>query len=187
MLSRFYNRILELFHGRTGERSLDAQNAWHSTGPDDDVAFADDFLNKWLRFASLGEEPNPTLGELTPAFEQALTRLLECGDRRAPARLVFYPVVQIGGDIPADSPLGRAALPVLGDDFPLAPLDDGDSICAPHLYFWWQENKSRFDSFPLFDDWALGDHARDFVVPMYHNVMQTEGLHPPSPESPDGG
>ena len=107
-------------------------------------------------FASLGEESNPTLGELTPTFEQALTRLLECGDRRAPARLVFYPVVQIGGDIPADSPLGRAALPVLGDDFQLASLDDGD-------------------------------HARDFVVPMYHNVMQTEGLHPRSPESPDGG
>jgi hypothetical protein len=104
-----------------------------------------------------------------------LTRLLAARDRRAPARLVFYAVVQVGGFIDADSELGRAANPVLGDDFQIFTNEDGtDTFFAGDLYFWWQDHKNDYDPCPLFEDWQARDFAQSVVIPMYKQVRENE-------------
>src|SRR5262245_7614261 len=85
----------------------------------DELPFVDDFLSKWDRFAQGENELVPFLREHGRPFEAALARLLKAKDQRAPARMVFYPVVQIGGHISIDSELGKAAALVLGADFPI--------------------------------------------------------------------
>src|SRR5262249_39487752 len=81
-----------------------------------DLELVDQYLATWDRFARGANELVPFLKKNKGAFEAALVRLLNGKDRGAAGRLVFYPVVQVGGSIPVDSDLGRAAAAMLGPD-----------------------------------------------------------------------
>src|SRR5262245_45341870 len=74
-----------------------------------DLQLVDSYLEKWDRFAQGENRLVPELRDSKADFEAALTRLLAAGDKRAPARMIFYPVVEVGGAIPADSELGKAS------------------------------------------------------------------------------
>jgi hypothetical protein len=117
--------------------SLEAEPDANTTLMDNDLTLVDGFLSKWDRLAQGENDLAPQIKQLTPEFEQALSRLLESRDSRAPARLVFYAVVQVGGYIEADSELGRAAKPTLDGDFNIVTNKDGvDTIFAGDLYHW---------------------------------------------------
>src|SRR5262249_58644649 len=88
-----------------------------------DLELVDQYLATWDRFARGANELVPFLKKNKQAFEAALARLLDAQDRRAAGRLVIYAVVQIGGSIPVDSELGRAAAAVLGPEFPAPPIN----------------------------------------------------------------
>ena len=62
-----------------------------------DVQLVDGYLEKWDRFAQGENQLVPDLRENKVTFEAALAWLLRAGDKRAPARMVFYSVVQVGG------------------------------------------------------------------------------------------
>ena len=131
----------------------------------------DDYLVKWDQFAQGANQLVPFLRENKPAFEKALTQMLLAGDRRAPARLVFYPVVRVGGSIPADSPLGAAALQVLGRDFPVTKTKEGTTVLfAAELYAWWQAHQTEYEHFATFDEWQQRDFAQQKVLPMYRGL-----------------
>jgi hypothetical protein len=135
----------------------------------------DDFLSKWDRFAQGENDLVPEIKNSKSGFEIALAKLLRDRDPRAPSRLVFYAVVQIGGFINADSELGVAAKPILGHDFKITTTKDGtDSLFAGDLYFWWLDHKTDFDSFPLLDEWQQRDFTKSVAIPMYGSVRQNE-------------
>lgn len=107
------------------------------------------------------------------AFEESLAQMLEAGDRRAVKRLVFYAVVQVGGSIPADSRLGKAAAAVLAPECQLSGADEGNPrYFAGDLFLWCRENGWRFESFPLLDEWTRRDFAQQVAIPMYLAVRE---------------
>jgi hypothetical protein len=138
-----------------------------------DLEAVDEYLVKWDRFAQGENDQVAFLRENKTAFERALAQLLTIKDKRAPARMVFYAVVQVGGAIPVDSELGRAALATLGPDFPVVTGDDGEEVlfCAD-LYFWWQDNKQAYEAYPLFEEWGKRDFAQQVAIPMYDSTRQ---------------
>jgi hypothetical protein len=140
---------------------------------DSDLKIVDDFLIKWDRFARGENDLIPYIRENKEAFERALTRLLEAKDKRAPARLVFYAVVQVGGFVPLESDLGKASKALLGPDFPISTPKEGTrGYFAGDLYFWWKENHAKFESFPLFEEWNQREFAQTVVVPMYKSASK---------------
>jgi hypothetical protein len=133
----------------------------------------DDYLSKWDRFASGKNELVLFLKENKKSFEAALTRSLNAKDKRAPARMIFYPVVQVGGSIPVDSELGKAAATILGADFPVTTSNDGErNYFAGDLFFWWQDNGKKYEAYPLFEEWSKRDFAKSVVVPMYNSACK---------------
>jgi hypothetical protein len=138
-----------------------------------DQALVDEYLAKWDEFAQGDKQLVPYLRDSKQKFELALAQLLRSGDRGAPARLVFYPVVQVGGAIPSDSELGVAARAVLGADFPITTTKEGQKVlfCAD-LYSWWEKHQSELEHFQTFDQWLNRDFAKKTVLPMYQRLQQ---------------
>jgi hypothetical protein len=133
----------------------------------------DGYLAKWDRFAQGENTLVPFLRDNKSAFEAALSRLLMAKDPRAPARMVFYPVVQVGGAIPAESELGKATATILGHDFPVTTTKEGERVyfCGD-LYFWWEANQDKFQAYPLFVEWSKRDFAQTVVIPMFRSASK---------------
>jgi hypothetical protein len=73
----------------------------------DQLQMVDEYLERWDRFAQGENQLVRYLRNNKSTFEAELTRLLQNGDKRAPARLVFYAVVQVAGAIATTSDLGN--------------------------------------------------------------------------------
>jgi hypothetical protein len=133
-----------------------------------DIDIVDEYLGKWDAFAQGAHALVPYLNENLAMFEDALARLLDAGDPRAPSRMVFYPVVQVGGFIDLNSPVGQAALRLLGPGFPVHRSDEkGGGYFAGDLYFWWQRERGSYERFSLFEEWENRDFAKTVAIPMY--------------------
>jgi hypothetical protein len=140
---------------------------------DQDLQVVDEYLSKWDRFGQGENELAPFLRENQAAFETALTRMLNAKDKRAPARMAFYPVVQVGGAIPVDSDLGKAAAAVLGPEFPITiTKKQGRVYFCGDLFFWWQDNGQKFEAYPLFGEWSKREFAQTVVIQMYKAARQ---------------
>ena len=140
-----------------------------------DLALIDDYLRQWDQFAQGANELAASIREKQTVFESSLTRPLLAGDKRAPARMVFYPVVQIGGSINADSELGKAVAALVGDAVAVTTSDTGEpGFFAGHLYFWWLDEHEKFEAFPLFDEWQSREFAQTVAIPMYQGVARPE-------------
>jgi hypothetical protein len=138
-----------------------------------DLRLVDDYLMKWDRFAQGANELVPFLRGKRGAFEAALARLLMARDKRAPARLVFSAVVQIGGFVPVASEPGKAAAGLLGPDFPVTSPEDGEpAYFAGDLFLWWRDHGHRYEAYALFEDWSQRDFARAVVIPMYESACK---------------
>ena len=138
-----------------------------------DRALVDDYLVKWDQFARGDNQLVPYLRDNKQEFELALAQLLRTGDRGAPARLVFYPVVQVGGAIPVDSELGIAARGVLGADFPIMTTKKGQKLLfSADLYSWWEKHQSEVEHLQTFDEWLERDFAKNTVLPMYQRLQR---------------
>jgi hypothetical protein len=136
----------------------------------------DQYLEKWDQFAQGSKELVPYLRDNKKQFEDALTQMLQSGNRQAPARMVFYPVVQVGGSIPAESPLGVAAIAVLGNDFNVTTTKEGTRVLfAADLFAWWEKHQGEYDHFSTFDDWQSRDFAKNTVLPMYRRLGRQPG------------
>src|SRR6266849_4592740 len=130
-------------------KSQDSGERMPGSQMDSDLKLVDDYLIKWDQFAQGDNELVPYIRDNKDLFEGALTRLLIAKDKRAPARLVFYAVVQVGGFISLQSDLGKASRALLGPDFPIStPKEGGRAYFAGELYFWWQTNHEKYVSFP---------------------------------------
>lgn len=140
---------------------------------DEQLKVVDEYLIRWDLFAQGSNELVPYLRDNKKAFEIALAQLLRAHDRRAISRLVFYPVVQVGGVIAVDSDLGQAAQEILGKDFPVTTTKDGHRVffCCD-LYFWWEKHQKEFEHFPTFDQWLTRDFAQKTVLPMYAGLQK---------------
>jgi len=138
-----------------------------------DVATVDTYLERWDRFAQGANDLVPYLRDHKSSFEAALTRLFHTKDPRAPSRLVFYAVVQVGGGIATDSELGAASAATLGSGFPILTTKEGRQVFfAADLYRWWEANGNRYAPFPLFEAWRSRDFARNVVLPMYRSTAK---------------
>jgi hypothetical protein len=81
--------------------------------------------------------------------------------------------VQVGGSIPLDSDLGRAASKILGADFPVTTSEEGERrYFAGDLFFWWQGNAENYEPYTLFDEWSKRDFAQRVAIPMYKSVCK---------------
>jgi hypothetical protein len=151
----------------------DAQLSTKEASSRSDVVVVDEYLSKWDRFARGENDLVPELNAGAARFESALSRLLRARDKRGPARLVFYPVVQVGGGIVTDSELGRAAAAVLGKDFPITVMKDRTRVYfAGDLYLWWEREGGRHEAFPLFDEWRARELAQTVVIPQYRRMSR---------------
>lgn len=140
------------------------------------VDFIDSYLEDWDRFAQGANELVSQLNQDGPQFTSELADLLRAGDPRAPARAVFFAVVQVGGFIPVESELGRALAQVVGDAVSVTRMaGKPDTFFAGDLYFWWLEHKGRFEPFALLDEWLARDFACQTAIPMYQAVRQGAG------------
>jgi len=138
-----------------------------------DFKFLDSYLTTWDRFAQGNNDFLPQLKRDTPKFQRQLAEALKQGDKRAPSRLVFYAVVQVGGFIPCDSELGHASERLLGKDVFIFTARNGERIYfAGDLYFWWERHRGEFDAFPLYDEWRQRDFSKKTVIPMYESATK---------------
>ncbi len=139
---------------------------------DQDIELIDAYLVKWDRFAKGEKSLVADINREGAAFVAALGRGLKAKDKRAPSRLVFSVVVQVGGGIPVDSEVGRHAATILGPDFPVVEVKQGKVYFAGDLYFWWLEHQKEFNTFPLLDEWANREFAQKSVIPMYNRARE---------------
>ncbi len=137
-----------------------------------EIQIVDEYLAKWDAFAQGDNSLTPYLRDKQAAFEAALTGLLQAKDQRAPSRLVFYTVVQVGGFIPAESTLGKAVAQCMGSNVPVATLKEGKQYFAGDLYFWWQDHRKEYESYPLFEEWSKRDFAQNVAIPMYKSAVK---------------
>jgi hypothetical protein len=141
----------------------------------DPLRTVDAYLETWDAFAQGDESLVPRLRKDKLAFREALAGLLDAGDERAPGRLVFYALVQVGGSIEVHSALGAAARRLLGADFPtVCEEDEPDqpAYFAGDLYFWWKQNSARYARYALLDDWLARDFANEVAIPMYESAAR---------------
>jgi hypothetical protein len=141
---------------------------------DNDIEQVDAYLEKWDRFARGEKSLVPELNRERAACWAALGQALKAKDKRAPARLVFSVVVQVGGGIPVDSHLGKDAATLLGPDFPVVESKTGKGYFAGDLYFWWLEHQKEYEAYPLFDAWSKREFAQKTVIPMYNRLRENE-------------
>ena len=139
-----------------------------------DFTFIDGYLKTWDRFAQGANELAPQLDRDASQFQKELAEALKRGDKRAPSRLVFYAVVQVGGFIPYDSGLGRACERLVGSEVPIFSETGERSYFAGDLYFWWQRHRAEFESFPLFDEWSEREFTKKTVIPMYKSATKKQ-------------
>ena len=129
----------------------------------------DRYLSTWDSFAVGNSSLASQLQSGRAEFEHHLAEGLSRQDSRAASRLVFYAIVQVGGFIPLDSPLGMAASHSLSNLPP--PLseskDRGRGYFAGDLYFWWETNSSSYGGFALYDEWKRREFAKTVAIPMY--------------------
>jgi hypothetical protein len=139
-----------------------------------DFAFIDGYLLTWDRFAQGANDRMPRLGKDTPKFERHLADALSRNDSRAPSRVVFYAVVQVGGFIPIDSPVGQAFHNRFGNAAPIFhdKEDGSQSLFAGDLYFWWEAHKSEYDAFPLYEEWRQRPFAKNVAIKMYEEAAK---------------
>lgn len=138
-----------------------------------DFNFIDGFLHTWDRFARGANDLAPHLKRDSRQFQHQLAVALLQQDKRAPSRLVFYVLVQIGGFIPCDSELGRACEQLLGAGFPIVMYRESvRTYFAGDLYFWWQQHQAEYRSFPLYDEWRQREFAGTKVIPMYERLKK---------------
>lgn len=141
--------------------------------PSEDLPLVDSYLEKWDRFAQGENQLAVAINNDRLSFEAALARLLRAGDSRAVARMVFYPVVQVGGSIAVNTELGKASSAILGADFPVATMQDGRATYfGGDLYLWWEAKRSKFASYPLFDEWIKREFAQTVVIPMFRSTAK---------------
>jgi hypothetical protein len=141
------------------------------TGPD--FVFIDDYLNRWDQFSQGSNQLIPSLKSDKERFLDELTTAVSMGDKRAMSRVVFYAVVQVGGFIPYDSPLGKAIEKAVGSQVAISSLDNGEkSYFAGDLYFWWEGHKKDYTAYPLYDEYIKRDFAKQTVIPMYTAVAK---------------
>jgi hypothetical protein len=138
-----------------------------------DFPFIDNYLTAWDQFAQGVNELMPVLKQARPGFDQQLALALTQKDKRAPSRLVFYAVVQVGGFIPCESELGQAWMRTVGDEFHVFTSKKGErKYFAGDLYFWWESHKAEFETFPIYDEWRMREFARKRVIPLYVSALK---------------
>jgi hypothetical protein len=154
--------VCSLFTGGCGSKS---------SSPD--FGFIDGYLATWDRFAQGANQLVPELKRDTPRFQQQLADALTQGDKRAPSRLVFYAVVQVGGFIPFDSDLGQACERLVGGEVSIYTSEKGErSYFAGDLYLWWQRHHGEYEAFPLYDEWRQREFAKRTAIPMYESATK---------------
>ena len=149
--------------------------------PIGDFAYIDQYLNTWDAFAQGNNDLAPIIRRDAEQFSAELTVALKRADPRAPSRLVFYAVVQVGGFIPLDSDLGQAFHMRFGDTVPIfkSEKDGKQRYFAGDLYYWWEAHKSEFTSYPLYDDWRQREFTKNIALKLYENASK-----PPSKNLP---
>jgi hypothetical protein len=142
--------------------------------PAPDFTLIDNYLRTWDQFAQGDNSLAPRIEEDRVLFEQHLADALTQNDHRAPGRLVFYAVVQVGGFIPVSSPVGRAFQQRFGDTVPAVPnpKDGSHGFFAGDLYFWWEAHKAEHASFPLYEEWRQREFARNVPIRLYESAAQ---------------
>jgi hypothetical protein len=139
-----------------------------------DFKFIDSYLKTWDRFAQGAKELGLQIKQDAPRFQQLLALALSQGDKRAPSRLIFYAVVQVGGFIPCDSELGRACERYVSDEVAVfSSKKDERMYFAGDLYFWWERHKAEHEAFPLYEEWSHREFAKKTVIPMYESAAKT--------------
>ena len=136
-----------------------------------DFTKLDAYLSDWDQFAQGHNELAAELASRAPEFERDLSAALAAQDPRAPSRLVFYLVVQVGGFLPVNTPLGVEAGKLVGPAFPAFKQPGApDRYFAGDMWFWWVDHRNHFATFPLLDEWANREFARTVVLPMYQQA-----------------
>lgn len=146
-----------------------------SKKPTSDFAFIDLYLTTWDAFARGDNNLAPAIKRNARQFNAELTAALKKADNRAPGRLVFYAVVQVGGFIPLDSELGQAFHERIGDAVPIFTSDkDGKQrYFAGDLYFWWEAHKSEYAPYPLYDDRRQREFTKNVALKLYEGASKT--------------
>jgi hypothetical protein len=142
--------------------------------PTDDIGRVDLYLKKWDAFAVGSPDPHYHLGHRFPEFEASLLRLFAANDPRAPSRFVFYQLVQVGGLIEAETPLGQAFTQATQASC-RTTLAGGDTpkYFAGDLYFWWLDHATKFAPMPLMNNWLKRPFAHRTALPMYAAVRDS--------------
>ena len=137
------------------------------------LKFIDNYLVTWDRFAQGANGLAPQIKADRLRFETELATALKNNDKRAPSRLVFYTVVQVGGFIRYESALGSACEHVVGAEVPIFTSQKKERMYfAGDLFFWWETNKSKFEAYALLDEWRERDFAKSTVIPMYESAVK---------------
>lgn len=138
-----------------------------------DLTAVDRYLALWDAFAQGDKSLVPSIKEQWPAAEAALRSALLEKDPRAPSRVVFLTVVQVGGAIPVDSAMGRA-WKAYAPEFPEADLKGQKQYFAGDFWAWWVAHKSEKHDLQLLQEWARRDFARTTVIPMYERLARSK-------------
>ncbi|MFY9234540.1 MAG: hypothetical protein WAO58_08785 [Fimbriimonadaceae bacterium] len=130
-----------------------------------DYSFIDTYLSSWHAFANGKNELVPYLKDNKAAFETALSERLNESDRGAPARMVFYGVVQVVGMFPTESELSKAIKGLVKDE--VKPVKTGEGYFSGDLYYWWKKNEGKYEPYEMLTDWEKSAFAKETVIPMY--------------------
>ncbi len=130
--------------------------------------FIDNYLNQWDEFAQGANDLSPKLKKDAERFVAELGRALVAKDPRAPSRVVFYAVVQVGGFIPVNGEIGRPLTKIVAGRVPAFTDKNGQKrYFAGDLFCWWEAGGHEFPQFWLYEEWKKRDFAQKTVIPWY--------------------
>ena len=137
--------------------------------------FIDNYLKQWDEFAQGANDLAPKLKKDAERFDAELARALVAKDPRAPSRVVFYAVVQVGGFIPADGEIGRPLTEIVSGAVPVFTDKNGQKrYFAGDLFCWWDTQGRQFPQFWLYEEWKSRDFAQETVIPWYRKGCENK-------------
>jgi hypothetical protein len=158
-----------------------------TTAKSSDIKTVDEYLDAMSLLVDVPsvedvKKMSANLERRRPEFEASLARLLKAGDPRAPGRLVYSQVILVGDFLNVESPVGKAAMPLLGKDVRVQKMDGDQLIFAGDLYLWWRSKAKQYEPYPALTRWENSDLAKKSVIPMYEKQAATVAARPSTSE-----
>ena len=143
-----------------------------------DLALVDEWLAELDGLAKQGRVPR-NIAYTNAKHKRAMSHItwaLIRRDPHAPSRFVFMGLVASDNPVPARRQIYQEFCSMVGTRLPTFSTIEGscteDFFEPAGLFFWYQEDRDKYESFPLLDEWLERESTKNERIPVFEKSRQ---------------